>query len=133
MAIVYLERMGGYNADISYNTLWVGVWLFAEIALGITVMGTLLLPKFIEAKSTKLRGVFSHFRQNITSLISGASFGNGTIATREVTLDTITIIGHLESDGCSTSDDQDVERSPSHENTNITTAYPSSDTVADPP
>ena len=121
MMIVYLDRMGGQNADVSYNTAWAGIWAFAEISLGITVSNTLFLPKFIEAKGKKLRGFFSSLTRPVMSLTFGGSFGTfmqakkGTTAAQERTLDTVAMIGRSESDVGSTNRDQDVERYPSCE------------------
>jgi hypothetical protein len=75
MIIVYVTRLGGENADVSYNTAWQGLWAFAEISLGIIVTCMFSLPKFIEAKGAKLRGVFSNLARPFTSLTSGGSFG----------------------------------------------------------
>ena len=121
MSIVYLVSMGGHDADVSYNTAWVGIWVLAEVNLGITVTGTVMLPKFIEAKGTKLRGIFSGLTRPLTSLTSGVSLGSFIQAKRgaaaqEVALDTLTIVGRSESDMGSNNQDQDVERYPSSEN-----------------
>ena len=119
MIIVFLTRMGGDNADVSYNTAWLGLWVFAEIGLGITAACTFLLPKFIEAEGTKLRGVFSSLTRPFSSLTRGGSSGirtqskSGTIASEEVTTDTIKMLRHSESDLPSTHRDHDVERCPS--------------------
>ena len=127
--IVYLDRMGGHNADVSYNTAWGGMWAFADIGLGITVTGTLLLPKFIQAKGAKLRGIFSSLTRPLTSLMSRGSFGpfmqarNSTPAAQDVTLDTINMIRRLESDMGATSGDRDVERYPSYEGISTTATY----------
>ena len=125
MIIVYLDRMGGHNADVSYNTAWGGMWAFAEISLGITVTGTLLLPKFIQAEGAKLRGIFSSLTRPFTSLMSGGSLGtsmqarNSIPAAQDVTLDTINMIRRSESDIGTTSGDRDVERYPSYEGISI--------------
>lgn len=129
--IVNLARMGGKNADVSYYTAWGGIWAFAEISFGITVTGTILLPKFIESEGTKLRGVFSSLTRPFTSLKSGGSFGilmeseKGTTAAQEVTLDTIGTIGYSESDVGSTNRGQDMERYPSNEGVHDPTKHPS--------
>lgn len=131
MIIVYLVRMAGEDADISYNTAWAGMCAFAENSLGITVTGTFLLPKFIEAEGTKLRGVFNSLTRPFTSLTSGGSFGiltqskKGTATTREVTLDTVTIMGHSESDLSSTNRDRDLDRYSSYEGDHNLASYPS--------
>lgn len=121
MIIVYVSRLGGKNADVSYNTAWQGLWAFAEISLGIIVTCTFSLPKFIEAKGTKLRGIFSSLKRSFTSLTSGGSFRafiqpkKNITTSQEVTLDSVTMIGHSKSDLPFTSHDQDMERDPSYE------------------
>lgn len=128
MVIIYLERMGGPNADISYNVCWLGLWVFAEISFGITVTGTFLLPKFIEAEGAKLRGVFSSLTRPLTSLTSGSSFGaskKDSSASQDVTLDTVTMIGGSESDVASSHHDLDVERCPSYWSIDDGAKYPS--------
>lgn len=120
MIIVYLARTGGENADVSYNAAWLGLWAVAEISFGITVTGTFLLPKFIEAEGTKLRSIFSSLTRSLPSLTS-RRFGSliqwkkNRIVSQEVALDTITMIGHSESDADSINRDQDVERFPFYE------------------
>lgn len=122
MIIVYVTRLGGVNADVSYNTAWQGFWAFAEISLGITVTCTFSLPKFIEARGTKLRGIFSSLTRASTSLMPGGSFRilrqskkDTTASPEEVALDRVNIVGCSESDLSSTDGDQDIERYPSYE------------------
>lgn len=104
MIIVYVNHLGRENADVSYNTAWEGLWAFAEIGLGMNVTSIFLLPKFIEAKGTKLRGTLSNLTRSFTSLSSGWSFGilmqpkKHTTDSQATTLDRITIIGNSESD-----------------------------------
>ena len=131
MIIVYVTRLGGENADVSYNTAWQGLWAFAEISLGIIVACTFLLPKFIEAKGTKLRGVLSSLTRPFTSLSSGWSFGilmqskKDTTPSHEVTLDRVTMIGNSESDLPFATRDQDMERYPSYGGVYNPAKYPS--------
>lgn len=119
MIIVFLTRMGGENADVSYNTAWLGLWVFAEIALGITAACTFLLPKFIEAEGAKLRGVFSSLTRPFSSLARGGSSGirtqskGDTITSQELTTDTIKMLEPSESELASVNRDHDVERCPS--------------------
>lgn len=115
MMIFYLARMVGNSADVSYNTAWGGIWAFAEISLGITVSSMLLLPKFIEAKGTKLRGLFSILARSLTSLTSWEQSKKDTTTPQEVRLDTFSIIGNSESDLVPTNHEQDVERCPSYD------------------
>lgn len=129
MIIFYVTRLDGSNADVTYNTAWLGLWVFAEISFGITVTGTFLLPKFIEARGTKLRSFFLSLTRPLTSLTSGRSFGNllqskkGTTAAQEVSLDTVTIVGHSENDLEFTNPDPDMERYPSYEGAHDPTDY----------
>ena len=118
MIIVYVSRIGGENADVSYNTAWQGLWAFAEISFGIIVTCTFTLPKFFEANGTKLRGVLSSIIRPFTSLTSGGSFGSkkDTTASRDVELDKINIIGQSESELAFANRDHDIERQPSYEN-----------------
>lgn len=55
MVILYVSRQSGAKADVSYNVAWMGLWAYAEIALGLIVICTLSLPKFIEVKGKRLR------------------------------------------------------------------------------
>ena len=131
MIILYVTRLGRENADVSYSTAWQGLWAFAEISFGIIVTCTFSLPKFIEAKGTKLRGIFSSLTRPFTSLTSGGSFGilmqskKDTTASQEVTPDTVNMIGHSESDLPFTNRDEDVERYPSYEGVRNPAKYPS--------
>ena len=119
MIIIYLARTGGENPDVSYNALWLGLWALAEISLGITVTGTFLLPKFIEARGTKLRNILSNLIRPFTSLTSGMSFEiltqskKDTIGSQELILDPI-MARHSDNSLVFTNGDQDVERYPNH-------------------
>ena len=132
MIIVYLNRIGAENADVSYNTAWEGLWAFAEISFGLTVTGAFSLPKFIEAKGTMLRGFFSNLTRPFTSLTSGGPSGiimqsrNNTTAPQEATQDTVTMIGGSESS--STHCDHDIERYPYGEGIQESASYPSVNT-----
>ncbi|KAL8672747.1 MAG: hypothetical protein Q9168_002801 [Polycauliona sp. 1 TL-2023] len=53
MVILYVSRQDGTTADISYNVAWMGLWAYAEIGLGIIVICTFSLPKFIEVKGQR--------------------------------------------------------------------------------
>ena len=61
---MYLLRMAGTNADATYNMAWLGLWVAAEVSLGICVISLLPLPKFIEAKG---KHWFSRFIQPFNS------------------------------------------------------------------
>ena len=65
MIVVYLSQMSGSNADVSYNSAWLGLWALAEISVGVSVTGTFLLPKFLEAKGPKLRGLLGRQRRSL--------------------------------------------------------------------
>ena len=128
--IVYLSRMTGKNADVSYNVYWLGLWVFAETSLVITVTGTFLLPKFVEAKGAKLRGVFMglarSFPSSITSITSFAhvtQLKKNTINSQDGRLDTIAMIGRSESDVSTMNRDQDVERQTSDESVHHSAWY----------
>lgn len=58
MIIYYTTLMSGSNADVSYNTAWLGCWVYAEICLGIIVTCMISLPKFVEEKGGKVVQVF---------------------------------------------------------------------------
>ena len=94
MILFYLSRFSGSNADISYNSAWLGLWAFAEISVGLSVTGTFLLPKFLEAEGPKLRDVLGRPLTSLTR-ISGRQWKNLTASSQEeerVTLDTVTMI-----------------------------------------
>ena len=67
MVILYVARQDGATADISYNVAWMGLWAYAEIGLGIIVICTLSLPKFIEVKGKKVRIYFSGITRPFSS------------------------------------------------------------------
>ena len=69
MVILYVSRQSGAKADVSYNVAWMGLWAYAEIGLGLIVICTLSLPKFIEVKGKKMRV----FLLNITRPFSSRS------------------------------------------------------------
>ena len=133
----YVSRLGGANADVSYNTAWQGLWAFAEISFGIIVTCTLLLPKFLEAKGAKLRGAFSYLTRPFASFGSGGSFGilmrssKDNAGSREATFDRIVMVGRAESETSSTNRDQAIETYPSYEGAHNPVEYPSK--AADPP
>lgn len=87
--------MSGSNGDVSYNSAWLGLWAFAEVSVGVSVTGTFLLPKFLEAEGPRLRGVLG---RPLTSLkrISGRQWKNLAASSQggeeEVVLDTVTVI-----------------------------------------
>ncbi|KAF2464557.1 uncharacterized protein BDR25DRAFT_95504 [Lindgomyces ingoldianus] len=55
------------TSDVSYHIAWMGLWSYAEIALGIIVACTLSLPKLVQAKGWKLPSVFSSFSNPFSS------------------------------------------------------------------
>lgn len=69
MIILYASRQSGdlATADISYNVAWLGLWAYAEISLGLIVICTLSLPKFIEVKGVKLRLFLSSISRPFSS------------------------------------------------------------------
>lgn len=85
--------MSDSNADVSYNSAWVGLWALAEISVGVSVTGTFLLPKFLEAEGPKLRGVLGRPFTSLTR-ISGRQWKNLTASSQEgeeVVLNTVTV------------------------------------------
>lgn len=129
MIIVYVPRVAGENADVSYYTHWQGLWAFVEISLGIIVACAFTLPKFIEAKGTKLRGVLSSLTRPFPSLSLGGSFGSpmqsrkDTTASREATPDSVAMTGPSESHLPSTHPDYDIERYSSSEGARSPATY----------
>ncbi|KAL8913226.1 MAG: hypothetical protein Q9171_001940 [Xanthocarpia ochracea] len=67
MIILYVSRQSGAKADVSYNVAWMGLWAYAEIGLGLIVICTLSLPKFVEVKGKKLRLFFSNMTRTFSS------------------------------------------------------------------
>ncbi|KAL8670532.1 MAG: hypothetical protein Q9168_004929 [Polycauliona sp. 1 TL-2023] len=61
MIIFYAVRIGGKDADVSYNSAFMGFWVFAEISLGIIVICTFSLPKLVESKSRETNSALSAF------------------------------------------------------------------------
>ncbi|KAL8649407.1 MAG: hypothetical protein Q9226_005587 [Calogaya cf. arnoldii] len=55
MIIFYAVRIGQKDADVSYNSAFMGFWVFAEISLGIIVTCTFSLPKLVETMRLTLR------------------------------------------------------------------------------
>lgn len=58
--IVYVLRMSGDHADVTYNTAWAGFWLLAEISLATVVTCLISLPKFVEVHGKWFRTAFSN-------------------------------------------------------------------------
>lgn len=57
------------TADVSYNIVAMGLWSYAEVALGIIVACTLSLPKLIQAKGWKMPfSLFSSSPRSFPSL-----------------------------------------------------------------
>ena len=129
MLIVYLQRIGGENADVAYNTIWEFLWAIAEISFGLTVAGAFTLPKFIEARGTMLRGIFSSHTRTPMSITSGNSSGiimqSGTETNPlpETTTDTVTMIGS--SERSSIQPDHDIEGYPTYQGIHDLVKYPS--------
>jgi hypothetical protein len=69
--IMYLLRMSPADADASYNMAWLGLWVSAEISLGLCVISLLSLPKFMEAKGKRWLASFvkpfSSFGSSVSS------------------------------------------------------------------
>lgn len=69
MAIVYIVRLSK-QPDNSYNTLWEGLWVYAEISLGIILICLMTLPKFIQAKGDRIQNVCWNLTRPVVSLAS---------------------------------------------------------------
>lgn len=120
--MVYLLRAARGDADESYNDFWINLWAFVEVSVGISVIGTFMLPKFIEAEGPKLLAVFSRLARPFTS---GRRFGvlaqwkeDTMVASQELApVDKVTMIEHSSEDdlGASTNHDHDMERCSSYE------------------
>lgn len=95
MILVYLSRTAGPNADVSYNSAWLGLWALAEISVGVSVTGIFLLPKFVEAEGPKLRGVLGRPFTSLTDIL-GSRRKHPTASSQEdeeaVVLDTVPVI-----------------------------------------
>ncbi|KAI4212864.1 MAG: hypothetical protein L6R36_009472 [Xanthoria steineri] len=92
MVILYVSRQDGSTADISYNVAWMGLWAYAEIGLGIIVICTLSLPKFIEVKGKKVR----IFLSGITRSFSSRSGGSWDKLQRSKTSDFESMAPHVD-------------------------------------
>lgn len=122
------------NADISYNTYSEGMWAVAEISFGIIVTCTFSLPKFIEAKGTKIRGVLSSLTRPFASLTSVVSFSRmDATASPDLTLDRVSGGGHSESNiSFAASRDREIERYLPEEGVQTSAKYPSFDITNSP-
>jgi hypothetical protein len=67
--MIKLNNQGKYQ-DISYEMVWMGLWSWAEIAMGIIVACTLSLPKLFRAKSKQLGFLLSIVTSPFSSLRS---------------------------------------------------------------
>lgn len=128
--IIYTTRSLRENADLSYNTARQGLSVCAEISFGTIVTCVFTLPKFIDAKGTKLQGVLWSLTRPFTSLRSGGSFGNimhskkNSTESQEVTLNRFNMIGESESN-LPFNRDQDIERYPSDQGVENPAKFPS--------
>lgn len=66
--IVYVLRMSGDHADVTYNTAWAGFWLLAEISLATVVTCLISLPKFVEVHGKWFKTTFSNLSRPLISL-----------------------------------------------------------------
>ena len=66
--IIYVLRMAGDRADLTYNTAWAGFWLLAEISLATVVTCLLSLPNFIEVHGKSLIETLTSISQPLISL-----------------------------------------------------------------
>ncbi|KAF7513290.1 hypothetical protein GJ744_009711 [Endocarpon pusillum] len=77
--IIYVLRMSGDHADVTYNTAWAGFWLLAEISLGTVVTCLLSLPKFVEAHGKLFKNTLSIFSRPLLSLTRPGSSERGSL------------------------------------------------------
>jgi hypothetical protein len=72
MRVPYMIKLNnqGKHQDISYEMVWMGLWSWAEIAMGIIVACTLSLPKLFRAKSKQLGFLLSIVTSSFSSLRS---------------------------------------------------------------
>lgn len=66
--IVYVLRMSGDHADVTYNTAWAGFWLLAEISLATVVTCLISLPKFVEVHGKLFKTTVSNLTRPFISL-----------------------------------------------------------------
>ena len=64
--------MGEDGADVSYNAVWMGLCIFAEVSFGIIVSCRLSLPKVIESKADALINTSSRCLIALRYLCSGS-------------------------------------------------------------
>ena len=97
MILIYLSRTAGPNADVSYNSAWLGLWALAEISIGVGVTGTFLLPKFLDAEGAKVREILGRPVRSLRR-ISGRRWKELTASSteggeeEEVVLDTVSVV-----------------------------------------
>lgn len=82
MRLLYMFRLQsqGNHQDSSYNMAWMGLWSWAEIALGVIVACTLSLPKLVRAKSKEFGSFLSSIARPFNSL--GSIFKTSLTRTR---------------------------------------------------
>ncbi|KAL8684505.1 MAG: hypothetical protein Q9224_006309, partial [Gallowayella concinna] len=68
LMIIYVLRMSGDNADVTYNTAWAGFWLLAEISLATVVTCLISLPKFLEVHGKWFKTTLSNLSRPLISL-----------------------------------------------------------------
>ena len=95
--IVYVLRMNGDHADVTYNTAWAGFWLLAEISLATVVTCLISLPKFVEVHGKWFKTTFSNLSRPLISLTWLGS-SNYRSSGRSTTKDT-TVSADLPYDG----------------------------------
>ncbi|KAF2269191.1 hypothetical protein CC78DRAFT_612648 [Lojkania enalia] len=66
--IIYAVRTLKPNADISYLTLGLGLWSYAEITLVLIASSAFTLPKLIKSKQTAINSAFSFFHIPFSSI-----------------------------------------------------------------
>lgn len=70
MRFPYMFRLQeqGENQDQSYEMAWMGLWSWAEIALGIMIACTLTMPKLVRARSDDINSFFTRISQPFVSI-----------------------------------------------------------------
>ncbi|KAL9587618.1 MAG: hypothetical protein Q9203_003435 [Teloschistes exilis] len=87
--IIYVLRMSGDHADVTYNTAWAGFWLLAEISLATVVTCLISVPKFIEVHGKWFKTTFSNLSRpliSLTRLGSSEHRPSGRSTTKETTV-----------------------------------------------
>ena len=58
-----------HSPDVSYNTIIMGLWTWAEIKTGILISCLPMMPKFFQHLSSQIRGTFSSISKSHSKLV----------------------------------------------------------------